>query len=242
MSSIDVPQTLAWLYELNGYLDSNRRAHNDDDRESDRSTAAEIHKRLIALRRIAERIAPDRASAVDERGMSYTWFWGPVSALVTQLIGALEQDERLEKMLAPVGPSIAASQLHPLVWRASAQLWDDGHRRAALQHAATAVETQLKAKVGRYDTDVHPLLDQSFSTNPPTPEQPRLRFTRFIEGSDTWRNAHLGAKDFGRGCISAIRNVITHETDEPEEQVALEQLAALSVLARWIDDAGVAAA
>lgn len=39
--------------------------------------------------------------------------------------------------------------------------------------------------------------------------------------------------------MMAIRNLATHDLNEPDEQVALEQLAALSVLARWIDDAKV---
>jgi hypothetical protein len=35
----------------------------------------------------------------------------------------------------------------------------------------------------------------------------------------------------------AIRNPRTHRPDVNEDQVALEELAALSLLARWIDDA-----
>ncbi|MYE68281.1 MAG: hypothetical protein F4236_09205, partial [Acidimicrobiia bacterium] len=48
-----------------------------------------------------------------------------------------------------------------------------------------------------------------------------------------WRSAHYGAAHFGRGCAQAIRNLATHRTDDRTEQVALEYLAALSVLARW---------
>jgi hypothetical protein len=46
--------------------------------------------------------------------------------------------------------------------------------------------------------------------------------------------------DFGAGCFAAIRNPIGHLPNEEVElsfQQALEQLAALSLLARWIDDA-----
>src|SRR3982751_4484410 len=41
------------------------------------------------------------------------------------------------------------------------------------------------------------------------------------------------------GCFKTIRNIVTHSTIQPEEQLALEQLAALSVLARWIEEAMV---
>jgi len=39
--------------------------------------------------------------------------------------------------------------------------------------------------------------------------------------------------------MEGIRNISTHVTNEPDEQAALEQLAALSVLARWIDEAEI---
>jgi hypothetical protein len=37
----------------------------------------------------------------------------------------------------------------------------------------------------------------------------------------------------------AIRNPATHDLAQPDGQVALEYLAALSILARWIDEAEV---
>ncbi len=43
----------------------------------------------------------------------------------------------------------------------------------------------------------------------------------------------------GQGCVKAIRNLTTHTTTQPEPDVALESLAALSLLARWIDIAQV---
>ncbi|MFJ8747358.1 TIGR02391 family protein [Embleya sp. NPDC127516] len=62
------------------------------------------------------------------------------------------------------------------------------------------------------------------------------------DGSDTFRSRHDGAGSFARGVFSAIRNPIAHELDhELEENEALEQLAAFSILARWIDAAGVEA-
>jgi hypothetical protein len=44
---------------------------------------------------------------------------------------------------------------------------------------------------------------------------------------------------FAQGCMMRIRNLFEHHDDEPSEQVALECLAALSLLARWIDEAEV---
>lgn len=42
--------------------------------------------------------------------------------------------------------------------------------------------------------------------------------------------------EYAVGCFMAIRNVAAHEEDELSEHEALEQLAALSLLARWIDE------
>ncbi|MFG2987542.1 TIGR02391 family protein [Streptomyces sp. NPDC048258] len=61
------------------------------------------------------------------------------------------------------------------------------------------------------------------------------------DGSDTYRNVHRGAMAFAEGCYAAIRNPNSHEDGLPElpEHEALEQLAAFSVLARWVDSATV---
>ncbi len=69
--------------------------------------------------------------------------------------------------------------------------------------------------------------------------EPRLRIPNLEGGEDTHRSAHEGALHFGRGCFMAIRNIVTHTLTQPEEQPGLEALAALSVLARWIDAAEV---
>lgn len=64
------------------------------------------------------------------------------------------------------------------------------------------------------------------------------------DGGDTFRNAHRGAMAFAEGCYAGIRNPNSHEVDLPElpEHEGLEQLAAFSVIARWVDTAAVAQA
>jgi len=49
-----------------------------------------------------------------------------------------------------------------------------------------------------------------------------------------------GGVQFGAGCFEGLRNPAAHEHElQLPEQVALEQLAAFSVLARWIDECTV---
>lgn len=57
------------------------------------------------------------------------------------------------------------------------------------------------------------------------------------DGGDTFRSVHRGAAAFAEGCYTGIRHPNGHEDGLPElpEHEALEQLAALSVLARWVD-------
>ena len=74
-----------------------------------------------------------------------------------------------------------------------------------------------------------------------TPDGRRLRFKHLDELTEdgkrnqSWVSAHEGAMNYGRGCAQGIRNLNAHGTSELSEQEALEYLAALSVLARWVD-------
>lgn len=62
------------------------------------------------------------------------------------------------------------------------------------------------------------------------------------DGSDTYKDRHRGARSFADGLYMAIRNPGVHTPpsgDGGEEQLALEELASFSRLARWVDDAEV---
>ncbi len=136
-------------------------------------------------------------------------------------------------------PRLDAADLHPWVVEAAARLWQDGHQRQAVQAAASAIENWLRAKTGVHQGSIASLAASAFSTADPTPDAPRLRFSGFDPaGSDGWNSAHDGASAFGRGCFLRIRNLYTHH-DGNAEQENLEALAALSLLARWIDSAEV---
>jgi len=78
------------------------------------------------------------------------------------------------------------------------------------------------------------LFQQLFSTNATKPGDVRLRL-RPDDGTDV----HRGARALAEGLFSGIRNISAHTVAETEidEQRALEQLAAVSMLARWVDEA-----
>ncbi|MEH0557650.1 TIGR02391 family protein [Streptomyces sp. B21-101] len=157
----------------------------------------------------------------------------------TRAIAHLEAEEELAENLGSGAPQLDAAALHPWVWGSVAGLWSSGHFRESVGAAARAINAQAQAKLGRRDASEAKLLSDAFSTNAPTAGHPRLRLSP-DDGGDTFKNRHDGAGNFARGVYSAIRNPIAHEEgDELEENEALEQLAAFSILARWVDAATV---
>jgi hypothetical protein len=167
------------------------------------------------------------------------WEWEAVQASAQQLLGYIETLEELDVKLAPDGPHLEADRLHEWVWSSAALLWSDGHRREAVQTAATKVDVQARAKVGRADISGADLMMQAFAVDKVKVPTPRFRFPGLEPGTETYKSAHDGAKFFGAGCMLGIRNLATHSVDQPDEQVALEHLAALSVLARWVEECDV---
>lgn len=200
---------------------------------------SQIHELLPLILRIADRVDPEVAAKL--RQESHGWHWRPAMEASRQLVGLLSSIEETERILGPVGPRLAAASLHSWIWNAAVDLWDNGHRREAVQAAAQALfdshlPTKLALPRGRSAKD---LVAQAFSTDPPTAGSSRLRFLDYPDPSPDWTSEHEGARFFGMGCAQLIRNLVTHGA-QPDEQTALEQLAALSLLARLIDQAKLA--
>jgi len=101
------------------------------------------------------------------------------------------------------------------------------------------VDTQLQEKLGRRDVSGKGLASEAWTLKDPEPGKPRLRFADLEFPSERFTSAHEGAMYLGMGCMAGIRNWAAHTTVETDEQVALEYLAALSVFARWVEQAEV---
>jgi uncharacterized protein (TIGR02391 family) len=114
-------------------------------------------------------------------------------------------------------------------------LWRDGHYRSAVAASAEALIGQVKSLTGRNDIAETSLWQEAFSEKPPEMGKPRLRWP----GSPTDRNVKSmadGLRQFAPGVQMTIRNGVAHGTEELGEQLALEMLATLSLLARWLDE------
>ncbi|HET6354744.1 TIGR02391 family protein [Streptomyces sp.] len=198
---------------------------------------AEVQSSAQVTEQILDRVLPGWRTADWPQAKTQP-YWRHREA-AHRAISQLEAEQELIENLGSGAPQLDAATLHPWVWGSVQGLWSSGHFREAVGMAAKAINAQAQAKLGRKDLSEAKLLGDAFSTKAPSDGHPRLRLGD-DDGSDTFRSRHEGAASFARGVYSAIRNPIAHEIDhELDENEALEQLAAFSILARWIDDADV---
>jgi hypothetical protein len=179
---------------------------------------------------------PDLAAKLveHEEGMYGGHPFTQARVAIVEAISILSQKEELAEIVGPVGPRLSASELHPTIWGAAAKLWDDGHRRAAVQTAATALEGLLQGVAGPAVAGEG--LGGVFSTSDPTKESPRLRLRDVDPASKTWKSAHEGAVALVRGAFMGIRNLVSHPGwPDPSPLEALEMLAVLSYVAHLVD-------
>jgi uncharacterized protein (TIGR02391 family) len=191
---------------------------------------------------IMEAVEPG-LSAYEKADRSDPWGtrWDPPKHAALRALGLARSGAEAKEKLRPDAPGLAADQFHPWVWEAARPMWEAGSQPTAVLHAAQAVNARLQQKLGRFDVSDADLCTEAFSTDPPREGRPRLRFGG-DRTSETWRSLQIGAASFGRGCFQAIRNPVAHSHQHAlSEREALEALAALSLLARWIEECQVEA-
>lgn len=149
-----------------------------------------------------------------------------------QMLGRLEALAVRAEAEAP--PAIGAEAMHPLIWGAARRLWRDGHHRAAVAAAADTLVTHVKSLTARNDVAETALWQQTFSERAPGAGQPRLRWPGDPADRDV-KTMNDGLRQFAPGVQMTVRNPATHTVAEIREQEALERLAVLSLLARWVD-------
>lgn len=226
----------AWAKEkLEGFISS-----YDDWRNSpagnDHYAYLDAIRRTHTVIRIIETLgleAPEASDVDDE------YFLPRLGHVATTALGLLDDWDELDKNLRPTAPAIAADQLHPWVWDAARTFWGSKHYRAAVHQAALSINAHLQDKLDRRDISDDRLVGASFSDKEPDQANPRLR----VPGDptdQTVQSIQRGAGLFAMGCFQVIRNPAAHEHDDWPKHIALERLAALSVLARLVDESRVA--
>jgi hypothetical protein len=201
-------------------------------RESDSVIAQHAH----VVEPILDRATPGWKAKMAKPSMNDKW--DPLREAAARGKAALERADELRKHLGDDAPQLDAGQLHPWAWENGASYWRTGHFHQAVMEAAMRINTETQAKLRRRNISETDLFNQAFSLDPPRPDAPRLRLME-DDGSKTYQNLHRGVRAFADGLFSAIRNPGTHEGGELSEQEALEQLAAFSILARWVEKSSV---
>lgn len=93
----------------------------------------------------------------------------------------------------------------------------------------------VKVRTGRNDIAETSLWQELFSASSPTEGKPRLRWPSDPVDREV-KNMNDGLRQFAPGAQMLIRNTATHNTQAMSEQDALERLATLSLLARWVSE------
>lgn len=189
---------------------------------------------------IMDAVAPG-LSTYESPDDAETWAirWRPAKNAALRALGLVRDGAEAKECMRPDAPELSADRLHEWVWEAARPMWEANSYPTAVLHAAQSINARLQQKLERYDASDANLCGEAFSTDEPKVGRPRLRFDG-DRTSETWRSLQEGAGFFGRGCFRAIRNPIAHNHQHPvSQQEALEQLAAFSRLAWWIDQCGV---
>lgn len=88
-------------------------------------------------------------------------------------------------------------------------------------------------RIGRHDISDRALMCEAFKPEPSERGKPRLRCPGNPE-TEIVRSMQAGAQLFAMGAFQAIRNPAIHWTGLGNPAMAAEQLAALSIVARWV--------
>lgn len=126
-------------------------------------------------------------------------------------------------------PVLRVDDLHPLIANACRELFAGGHFHHGVNAALAALRDLVRAKSGHYDLDGTDLMGAALGARPP-----------LIEAGDpnteTGQNIQRGVHFLAQGVMAGIRNPLTHETAELELQQAMEMVAIISLVARWIQE------
>ena len=153
--------------------------------------------------------------------------FGPIRAGTWRALSAAASEDQEDRTIVRV------VDLHLWIAEAAEPLFGDGHRRQAIIAATQNLEKQWRELLGVATPSLSKLADESFSSSAPTPEHPRLRYPAV--GTDTnsqaWKDAHVGAMEYAKGCVKRIRNLNLHhpEDTEPGPGETVETLSALSL-------------
>lgn len=205
-----------------------------------RGSKTEASQQAHVVEQILDRVHPGWSKERPRKDPGFSWLRDRASRAKS----ALEREPELTEKLGDNAPDMDAANLHPWAWENGRSYWNTGHYHQAVMQAAMRINAETQTKLERKDVSEVALFNEAFSLDKPKEGAPRLRLAE-DDGDKTYENLHRGARAFADGLYTAIRNPGMHKPQESAggvEQLALEQLAAFSLLARWVDQADVVTA
>ena len=211
-----------------GVLDDQRTTHAPHD---------VLVQEAQLVEQVLDRVVPGWQAKVPE---DRTGRWQQHREAAQRARMQLQSQAEIDERLGDNAPRLDASRFHEWAWEGARSMWRTRHYGQAVVDALKRVNAEAQNKSTRHDVSETDLFNQLFSVDPPSSRAPRFRLMA-DDGSDTFRSRHRGARALAEGLFAGIRNVVSHTVQETEadEQRALEQLAAVSVLARWVAEAAV---
>lgn len=119
-------------------------------------------------------------------------------------------------------------ELHPAIERAAGRLFHDGHYANAIEDSVKALNALVRMNSGVEDKDGVVLMEYVFS-----PKAPILRFNSLADTSDV--EEQKGFMMMFSGAVSGLRNPRAHKLIKDNEEMALEFIAFISLLAKLAD-------
>jgi hypothetical protein len=203
-----------------------------------RGSDSEIVAQAQVVEQILSRVLPNWRAEVPSEDNDVVNRWMQHREAAQRAEAVLRRQDEVRVNLGDDAPDLSAASMHPWVWDGARSLWSTGHYREAVGAAARRLNAEVQNKVGRRDLSEAKLFQSVFSPNPGSATEPRLRIIP-DDGGATYKNMHRGALMIVDGWYAAVRNPVAHDEGELGENEALEQLAALSMVARWADSATV---
>lgn len=194
---------------------------------------ADVAQQAQVVEKIFDRVLPRWRTDIELR-KSNRWTRHREAAIRAK--AEPERQEEIRKNLGDDAPELSAAKLHPWVWDGASSLWRSGHFREVVEGAIRKLNVETQNKLGRRDVRETDLFNQAFSEQTTVAGKPRL-YRMKNDGSSTFKSVQRGARTFAEGVFAGIRNPLSHEaSQEMPEQQELEHLAALIVVARWVDE------
>lgn len=149
-----------------------------------------------------------------------------------RLIGIIQTDSKLQQIIGRQEPFLSSSGLCEDIKNAAASYWSDKHYTEAVRQAYLELERKAQKLLGGEEYGSK-LWEQCFS------KSGKLTISEGDASTETTKESmRKGLQSLGQSAAWLIRNPISHtptkKGDIPEEE-ALEYLAVLSCLSRWLD-------